>query len=232
MWWTVANKSVRSVDSNCNTFSTWWEILQGFIHYDLLRLLIPKFFPAVSPPKCLCSTSKLYILLCFSLPISKILILFSRFSNPLGVFYSLNQMPSCKNILELTFFKLAAFAYCSRWVKFCKMKFVKLNRFVITDSVETKPFVFFAVADDDSGTDENCDSPLLSPPTPPSSGFAMAKKMTVGVVSDESGDASKGGDPVTDSDEKLVFSLGLLLSCQLPTAATLTELRQRKKVRC
>lgn len=84
--------------------------------------------------------------------------------------------------------------------------------------------------DDDSGTDENCDSPLLSPPTPPSSGFAMAKKMTVGVVSDESGDASKGGDPVTDSDEKLVFSLGLLLSCQLPTAATLTELRQRKKI--
>ena len=92
--------------------------------------------------------------------------------------------------------------------------------------------LFFAVADDDSGTDENCDSPLLSPPTPPSSGFAMAKKMTVGVVSDESGDASKNGDPATDSDEKLVFSLGLLLSCQLPTAATLTELRQRKKVKC
>jgi len=54
--------------------------------------------------------------------------------------------------------------------------------------------------------------------------------MTVGVVSDESGDASKSGDPVTDPDEKLVFSLGLLLSCQLPTAATLTELRQRKKI--
>ena len=90
----------------------------------------------------------------------------------------------------------------------------------------------FSVADDDSGTDENCDSPLLSPPTPPSSGFAMAKKMTVGVVSDESGDASKSGDPVPDSDEKLVFSLGLLLSCQLPAAATLTELRQRKKVKC
>ena len=59
-----------------------------------------------------------------------------------------------------------------------------------------------------------------------------SKKMTVGVVSDESGDASKNGDPATDSDEKLVFSLGLLLSCQLPTAATLTELRQRKKVKC
>ena len=78
------NESARSVDSNCNKFSTWWEILQGFIQDDLLRLLIPKFFPTVSPPKCLCSISKfLDISLCFSLPISKVLKLSFRCSNPL-----------------------------------------------------------------------------------------------------------------------------------------------------
>ena len=88
--------------------------------------------------------------------------------------------------------------------------------------------------DDDSGTDENCDSPPLSPPSPPTSGFAMAKKMTVGVVSEERGSqesASKGAD-TDDSDDKLLYScMGLLYSSHLPTADTLSKLRQRKKVR-
>ena len=89
--------------------------------------------------------------------------------------------------------------------------------------------------DDDSGTDENCDLPLLSSPTPPSSGFAMAKKMTIGVVSEEPGiqeGTSKSGtnDPVHDSDDKLGSNQGLLFSYKMPTTDTLAELRRRKKV--
>ena len=93
---------------------------------------------------------------------------------------------------------------------------------------------WYISGDDDSGTDENCDSPPLSPPSPPTSGFAMAKKMTVGVVSGEclsQKSASKGACDADDSDDKLLqSSLGLLFSSQLPTADTLTQLRQRKKV--
>lgn len=89
--------------------------------------------------------------------------------------------------------------------------------------------------DDDSGTDENCDLPLLSSPTPPSSGFAMAKKMTIGVVSEEPGiqeGTSKSGtnDPVHDSDDKLGSNQGLLFSYKMPTTDTLAELRRRKKI--
>ena len=62
----------------------------------------------------------------------------------------------------------------------------------------------------------------------------MAKKMTVGVVSGEclsQESASKGACDADDSDDKLLqSSLGLLFSSQLPTADTLTQLRQRKKV--
>ena len=89
------------------------------------------------------------------------------------------------------------------------------------------------VGDDDSGTDENCDSPPLSPPSPPTSGFAMAMKMTVGVASEVLGaqeSASKGCD-TDDADDKLLYSsIGLLFSSHLPTADTLAKLRQGKKV--
>ncbi|KAJ7337743.1 G-box binding factor [Desmophyllum pertusum] len=87
--------------------------------------------------------------------------------------------------------------------------------------------------DDDSGTDENCDSPPLSPPSPPTSGFAMAMKMTVGVASEVLGaqeSASKGCD-TDDADDKLLYSsIGLLFSSHLPTADTLAKLRQGKKI--
>ena len=89
------------------------------------------------------------------------------------------------------------------------------------------------VGDDDSGTDENCDSQPLSPPSPPTSGFAMAKKMTVGVVAGEPGpqeSASKSAD-TEYTDEKLFHScMSLLFSSHLPKADTLAKLRQRKKV--
>lgn len=86
---------------------------------------------------------------------------------------------------------------------------------------------FIFVGDDDSGTDENCDSPPLSPPSPPTSGFAMAKKMAVGVVSEESEEITQN---YTDSDKLLQSCLGLMFSSNLPTADTLAKLRQRKKV--
>ena len=86
---------------------------------------------------------------------------------------------------------------------------------------------FIFVGDDDSGTDENCDSPPLSPLSPPTSGFAMAKKMAVGVVSEESEESTQN---YTDSDKLLQSCVGLMLSSNLPTADTLAKLRQRKKV--
>lgn len=83
--------------------------------------------------------------------------------------------------------------------------------------------------DDDSGTDENCDSTLLSPPSPPTSGYAMAKKMTVGVMAEERGTHENG--PKSDTADKLTQScMGLLFSSQIPTADTLAKLRQRKKI--
>ena len=94
--------------------------------------------------------------------------------------------------------------------------------------------MIFTSGDDDSGTDENCDSPPLSPPSPPTSGFAMAKKMTVGVVSEESEiqeSASKSADTNLTNDKLLYSSMGLMYSSQLPTADTLAKLRQRKKVK-
>ena len=94
--------------------------------------------------------------------------------------------------------------------------------------------IIFTLGDDDSGTDENCDSPPLSPPSPPTSGFAMAKKMTVGVVSEESGNqesASKSADTNLTNDKLLYSNMGLLYSSQLPTTDTLAKLRQRKKVK-
>ncbi|XP_020603212.1 Golgi-specific brefeldin A-resistance guanine nucleotide exchange factor 1-like [Orbicella faveolata] len=81
--------------------------------------------------------------------------------------------------------------------------------------------------DDDSGTDENCDSPPLSPPSPPTSGFAMAKKMAVGVASEESEEITQ---KYSDSDKVLQSRVGLVFSSDLPTADTLAKLRQRKKI--
>lgn len=86
---------------------------------------------------------------------------------------------------------------------------------------------FIFVGDDDSGTDENCDSPPLSPPSPPTSGFAMAKKMAVGLASEESDEITQNS---TDSDKVLQSLIGLVFSSNIPTADTLAKLRQTKKV--
>ncbi|XP_027051374.1 Golgi-specific brefeldin A-resistance guanine nucleotide exchange factor 1-like [Pocillopora damicornis] len=87
--------------------------------------------------------------------------------------------------------------------------------------------------DDDSGIDDKCDSSsLMSPPSPPTSGFAMAKKMTVGVASQElstQDSAAKSCDHSGD-DKSFNSSLGLLLSSHLPAVETLAKLRQRKKI--
>lgn len=87
--------------------------------------------------------------------------------------------------------------------------------------------------DDDSGIDDKCDSSsLMSPPSPPTSGFAMAKKMTVGVASQElstQDSAAKSFDQSGD-DKSFNSSLGLLLSSHLPAVETLAKLRQRKKI--
>lgn len=87
--------------------------------------------------------------------------------------------------------------------------------------------------DDDSGMDDKCDSSsLMSPPSPPTSGFAMAKKMTVGVASQElstQDSAAKSSDHSGD-DKSFNSSLGLLLSSHLPAVETLAKLRQRKKI--
>ncbi|XP_058954874.2 Golgi-specific brefeldin A-resistance guanine nucleotide exchange factor 1 [Pocillopora verrucosa] len=87
--------------------------------------------------------------------------------------------------------------------------------------------------DDDSGIDDKCDSSsLMSPPSPPTSGFAMAKKMTVGVASQElstQDSAAKSCDQSGD-DKSFNSSLGLLLSSHLPAVETLAKLRQRKKI--
>lgn len=93
---------------------------------------------------------------------------------------------------------------------------------------------FIFAGDDDSGTDENCDSPPLTPPSPPTSGFAMASKMTVGVSSSaesESEGTAKSCD-AEDADNLLHYCVGLLFSSNLPTVETLTKLRQTKKVQC
>ncbi|KAL9961546.1 hypothetical protein ACROYT_G030504 [Oculina patagonica] len=84
--------------------------------------------------------------------------------------------------------------------------------------------------DDDSGTDENCDSPPLSPPSPPTSGFAMAKKMTVGVSSGESEEGTAKPCDAEDNDKLLHSCVGLLFSSNFPTADTLAKLRQTKKI--
>ena len=71
----------------------------------------------------------------------------------------------------------------------------------------------------------------MSPPSPPTSGFAMAKQMTVGVESQELSTqdrAAKSCDHYGD-DKSLNSSLGLL-SSHLPAVETLAKLRQRKKV--
>ena len=89
---------------------------------------------------------------------------------------------------------------------------------------------------DDSGTDENCDLLPVFPPSPPTSGFAMAKKMKVGVVSEQQGVpaamATEGGSrEAEEAEEKLHhFCMGLPFLSSLPSSETLAKLRQRKKV--
>ena len=96
-------------------------------------------------------------------------------------------------------------------------------------------YSFDLVGGDDSSIDEKCDScPLLSPPSPPTSGFAMAKTMTVGVASEELGtqdSAAKSWDD-TVHDKLINSSLRVLFSFNLPKVETLAKLRQRKKVQC
>lgn len=87
--------------------------------------------------------------------------------------------------------------------------------------------------DDDSGIDDKCDSSsLMSPPSPPTSGFAMAKKMTVGVASQElsTQDSAAKSCEHSGDDKSFNSSLGLLLSSHLPAVETLAKLRQRKKI--
>lgn len=87
--------------------------------------------------------------------------------------------------------------------------------------------------DDDSGVDDKCDSSsLMSPPSPPTSGFAMAKKMTVGVASQElsTQDSAAKSCEHSGDDKSFNSSLGLLLSSHLPAVETLAKLRQRKKI--
>lgn len=55
----------------------------------------------------------------------------------------------------------------------------------------------------------------------------MAKKMAVGVVSEESEEIIQN---YTDGDKLLQSCVGLMFSSNLPTADTLAKLRQRKKV--
>ena len=89
------------------------------------------------------------------------------------------------------------------------------------------------LGDDDSGIDDKYDSSsLMSPPSPPTSGFAMAKKMTVGVASQElsTQDSAAKSCEHSGDDKSFNSSLGLLLSSHLPAVETLAKLRQRKKV--
>jgi len=55
----------------------------------------------------------------------------------------------------------------------------------------------------------------------------MAKKMAVGVASEESEEITQ---KYSDSDKVLQSRVGLVFSSDLPTADTLAKLRQRKKV--
>ncbi|EDO31538.1 predicted protein, partial [Nematostella vectensis] len=69
--------------------------------------------------------------------------------------------------------------------------------------------------DDDSGTDEHCETPT-HPPSPPTSGYAMAQRMTKCV--DLAGERFHS------------LSVGRLFSSCLPTPETLAMLKQRKKL--
>ena len=55
----------------------------------------------------------------------------------------------------------------------------------------------------------------------------MAKKMAVGVASEEKEGITKNS---SDSEKVLQSCVGLVFSSNLPTADTLAKLRQRKKV--
>ncbi|XP_048590620.1 Golgi-specific brefeldin A-resistance guanine nucleotide exchange factor 1 isoform X2 [Nematostella vectensis] len=94
--------------------------------------------------------------------------------------------------------------------------------------------------DDDSGTDEHCETPT-HPPSPPTSGYAMAQRMTVGVKGEESDETPQETEEksLDHRDEKCVdlagerfhsLSVGRLFSSCLPTPETLAMLKQRKKL--
>ena len=55
----------------------------------------------------------------------------------------------------------------------------------------------------------------------------MAKKMAVGLASEESDEITQNS---TDSDKVLQSLIGLVFSSNIPTADTLAKLRQTKKV--
>jgi hypothetical protein len=84
--------------------------------------------------------------------------------------------------------------------------------------------------DDDSGTDENGDTPPFSPTPPPSSGFLMAKKMKIGCSSEPS---SQSNDPSFDQDDGLTHSsaLAVMFASSVPTPDDLAQLKKKKKVR-
>ena len=86
------------------------------------------------------------------------------------------------------------------------------------------------VGDDDSGTDENGDTPPFSPTPPPTSGFLMAKKMKIGCSSEA---PSQSSDPSGDQDDGLTHSsaLAVMFASSVPTPDDLAQLKKKKKVR-
>ena len=88
----------------------------------------------------------------------------------------------------------------------------------------------FCVGDDDSGTDENGDTPPFSPTPPPTSGFLMAKKMKIGCSNEP---LSQSSDPSVDQDDGLTHSsaLAVMFASSVPTPDDLAQLKKKKKVR-
>ena len=86
-----------------------------------------------------------------------------------------------------------------------------------------------STGDDDSGTDENGDTPPFSPTPPPSSGFLMAKKMKVGSSGVPS---TQSNDPSLDQDDGLTHSsaLAVMFASSVPTPDDLAQLKKKKKV--
>ena len=84
--------------------------------------------------------------------------------------------------------------------------------------------------DDDSGTDENGDTPPFSPTPPPTSGFLMARKMKIG---SNGVSPSQSSDPILYQDDGLTHSsaLAVMFASSVPTPDDLAQLKKKKKVR-